>query len=53
MRHTGQTTHFGSEFLASQGKVVGRAGVLRVAVTDQRIQVGGVAVTCIDGHLSI
>ena len=53
IRHTGQTAHFGSEFLASQGKVVGRAGVLRVAVTDQRIQVGGVAVTCIDGQLSI
>lgn len=53
IRHTGQIAHFGSELLASQGQVVGRAGLLRLAINDQRIQVGGVAVTCIDGQLSI
>jgi PhzF family phenazine biosynthesis protein len=53
IRHTNQTAHFGSEFLSSQGVVVGRAGVIRLAINDQRIQVGGVAVTCIDGQLLI
>lgn len=53
IRHTGQTDHFGSEYLASQGAVVGRAGMIRLAINDQRIQVGGVAVTCIDGQLSM
>jgi PhzF family phenazine biosynthesis protein len=52
IRHTGQTAHFGSDFLASQGQAVGRAGVLRLSINDRRIQVGGVAVTCIDGQLS-
>ena len=53
IRHTGQTAHFGSEFLSSEGAVLGRAGVLRLEVSEQRIQVGGVALTCIDGHLSV
>lgn len=53
IRHSGQTAHFGSEYLASQGAVLGRAGLLRVTVNDECIQVGGAAVTCIDGQLSI
>ena len=53
IRHTGQTAHFGGEFLSSEGAVLGRAGLLRLSVSEQRIQVGGAAVTCIDGHLSI
>jgi PhzF family phenazine biosynthesis protein len=53
IRHTGQTSHFGSAFLSSQGAVLGRAGVLRLAVSEEGIQVGGVAVTCVDGQLSI
>jgi predicted PhzF superfamily epimerase YddE/YHI9 len=32
---------------------LGRAGVLRLAVSEEGIQVGGVAVTCVDGQLSI
>lgn len=53
IRHTGQTVHFGGEFLASEGAIMGRAGVLRVSVTEGAIQVGGAAVTCIDGTLSV
>jgi len=52
IRHTNQMAHFGDEFLSSQGAAVGRAGVLRLAVNDQTVQVGGVAVTCIDGLIS-
>lgn len=53
IRHTKQTTRFGNEFLSSQGAAVGRAGAIRLAVNDQVVQVGGVAVTCIDGQISI
>ena len=53
IRHTGQTAHFGGEFLSSQGAVLGRAGVLRLSVSDDRIRVGGAAVTCIDGEVMI
>ena len=53
IHHSAQAAHFGSEFLASQGAVLGRAGLLRLAVNDERIQVGGAAVTYIDGQLSI
>jgi PhzF family phenazine biosynthesis protein len=53
IRHTGQTAHFGGEFLASEGAILGRAGVLRVSVSEESIRVGGAAVTCIDGQLSV
>ena len=53
IRHTGQTAHLGSEYLASQGAILGRAGLLRLSISEDRIQVGGAAVTCIDGQLSI
>jgi PhzF family phenazine biosynthesis protein len=53
IRHTRQTARFGSDFLASQGAVVGRAGILRLILSEQSIQVGGNAVTCVDGMLSV
>jgi PhzF family phenazine biosynthesis protein len=52
LRHTGQLERFGRDFLAAQGRVVGRAGVLRLILSEQSIQVGGNAITCIDGTLS-
>ncbi|WP_020653394.1 PhzF family phenazine biosynthesis protein [Massilia niastensis] len=52
IRHTGQAGEFGGEFLASQGQVLGRAGVLRLSIPEGAIRVGGNAVTCIDGSLS-
>jgi len=53
IRHTGQTVVFGHDFLATQGAVVGRAGKLRLSISDDAIQVGGNAITCIDGTLSL
>lgn len=53
LRHTGQTADFGHEFLATQGAVVGRAGVLRLSISGQAIRVGGTAITCVDGEMSL
>lgn len=53
LRHTGQLDQFGREFLASQGEMVGRAGMLRLSISDEAIRVGGQALTCIDGTLSV
>lgn len=50
-RHTGVVI-FGEDFLATQGAAVGCAGVLRLAMDGAAIQVGGNAITCIDGTLS-
>lgn len=52
IRHGGRIDHFGSEFLASQGAVLNRAGFLRLVLSDQSIRVGGNAVTCIAGELT-
>ena len=51
IRQTGQMAHFGGDFVSSQGAVLGRAGLLRLSVSQERIRVGGNAVTCIDGEL--
>ena len=53
LRHTGQPAEFGAEFLAAQGQVLGRAGVLRLSIDAGAIRVGGNAVTCIDGVLAV
>jgi PhzF family phenazine biosynthesis protein len=51
IRHTGQHKEIGSDLLASQGRLVGRAGVIRLQIEEGHIRVGGNAVTCIDGTL--
>ena len=53
IRNSGQWKILGNEFLASQGSVVGRSGILSLKLSDERITVGGMAVTCIDGELSV
>jgi len=53
IRHTGKTEHFGRAFLSSEGAILGRAGILCLSVAEDRIQVGGAAITCIDGELTI
>lgn len=53
IRHTGQTKHFGRSLLASQGAKVGRAGFIHLSIGDDVIKVGGQAITCIDGLISI
>jgi PhzF family phenazine biosynthesis protein len=52
IRQSGQTGRFGKSFVASQGRVVGRAGFLRVDLTDA-LRVGGNAVTCIEGVITL
>ncbi len=52
LRHTGQLDSFGRELLATQGEMVGRAGELRLSISDEAIRVGGQALTCIDGSLA-
>ena len=51
LRDSGQVQRFGEVFVASQGQVVGRDGRVRLAISPDRITVGGSAVTCIDGSL--
>lgn len=51
VRETSQLSHLGSDFLVAQGSVLGRAGRLRLRIEPQRVQVGGMAVTCIDGTI--
>jgi len=53
LRHTKQLGTFGHNLLATQGEMVGRAGLLRLAISDEAIRVGGHALTCIDGTLSV
>ncbi|MBB3105213.1 PhzF family phenazine biosynthesis protein [Azomonas macrocytogenes] len=53
IRHTKQTDYFGRSLLASQGVKVGRAGFIHLTIGDDVITVGGQAVTCIDGSISI
>jgi PhzF family phenazine biosynthesis protein len=53
LRHTGQAAAFGREFLASQGARVGRAGILKLSIGDEVIRVGGNAITCIDGAITL
>lgn len=52
VRDSGQTARFGTDFVASQGQAVGRAGLLRIGIGPDRIRVGGSAVTCIDGVMT-
>lgn len=51
IRESCQLERFGTRFISSQGLAVGRAGSLRIGIEADRIQVGGLSVTCIDGHL--
>ncbi len=53
VQETGQAAFLGADFVASQGQAVGRFGLLRISVTPHCIQVGGAAVTCVDGVLVV
>lgn len=53
LRHSGQSAAFGPALLASQGAVVGRAGTIRLSISDDAILVGGHAVTCVEGSLLV
>ena len=51
IRESNQTTRFGTAFVASQGHVVGRSGLLHIGIQADRVNVGGAAVTCINGYI--
>jgi PhzF family phenazine biosynthesis protein len=53
IRYTGQGSDFGTSLLASQGIKVSRKGFIQLSITDDVITVGGNAVTCINGAISI
>jgi PhzF family phenazine biosynthesis protein len=52
---TGRIAEVGSEWIASQGREVGRDGsvLVRVADAGRTIEIGGHAVTVVDGSLTI
>jgi PhzF family phenazine biosynthesis protein len=49
--HAGNLSNYGSTYIARQGMQVGRDGQVTVRVVDDSIQIGGYAVTCVDGSL--
>jgi PhzF family phenazine biosynthesis protein len=53
LRQTGLLKEFGASYTARQGMQVGRDGRVQVRVSADAIQIGGEAVTCIDGKLRV
>jgi PhzF family phenazine biosynthesis protein len=52
IRHSGQRQSLGVAFLASQGAVLGRSGLIGLVLGDGAIRIAGSTVTCIDGALA-
>lgn len=53
LRETGLLKEFGPAYTARQGMQVGRDGRVQVRVSDDAIEIGGEAVTCVDGQLRV
>lgn len=53
LRETGMLKEFGPDYTARQGMQVGRDGRVQVRVSAGAIQIGGEAVTCVDGSLRV
>jgi PhzF family phenazine biosynthesis protein len=53
LRQTGLLKEFGSNYTARQGMQVGRDGRVQVRVSAEAIEIGGEAVTCVDGKLRV
>ena len=53
LRETGLLKEFGPSYTARQGMQVGRDGRVAVRVTPDAIEIGGEAVTCVDGRLRL
>ncbi len=53
LRETGLLKEFGPSYTARQGMQVGRDGRVQVRVSADAIQIGGEAVTCVDGTLRV
>jgi PhzF family phenazine biosynthesis protein len=53
LRETGLLRELGSSYTARQGMQVGRDGRVAVRVTPDAIEIGGEAVTCVDGTIRL
>jgi PhzF family phenazine biosynthesis protein len=53
LRETGLLKEFGAAYTARQGMQVGRDGRVAVRVTADSIEIGGEAVTCVNGTLRV
>ena len=53
LRETGLLKEFGPSYTARQGMQVGRDGRVAVRVTPDAIEIGGEAVTCVEGRLRL
>ena len=53
LRQTGLLKEFGASYTARQGMQLGRDGRVQVRVSAEAIQIGGEAVTCVDGKLRV
>jgi predicted PhzF superfamily epimerase YddE/YHI9 len=53
LRETGLLKELGSSYTARQGMQVGRDGRVAVRVTPDAIEIGGEAVTCVDGTIRV
>jgi predicted PhzF superfamily epimerase YddE/YHI9 len=51
LRFSGRLEEFGNSYVARQGMRMGRDGRVSVRVSDRAIQIGGRAVTCVEGEL--
>jgi PhzF family phenazine biosynthesis protein len=51
--HSGLVEQYGTEYAARQGMQVDRDGQVAVRIDGQSIQIGGYAVTCVDGSLRV
>ncbi len=53
LHHTGARSEYGSAYIARQGMNVGRDGRIAVRITDKGVEIGGGAITTVDGHIDI
>jgi PhzF family phenazine biosynthesis protein len=51
--HQGMIREIGTDYAARQGMNVGRDGLVAVKLTGNEINIGGYAVTCVDGSLRV
>lgn len=53
LRHHKVSIPGNRQILSSQGQVIGRDGKLQLTITDDKIWVGGNAVTCVSGQITV
>lgn len=51
LRSTGQASRYGEQYVARQGMQLGRDGRVSVRLTRDHLEIGGHAVTCVEGTL--